>query len=190
MSNRKRYPWISRISIVSCSIIFLCSLVFFPNHPFHDLFQKYISLFISWPIVVLAFVLVFHQPIKGKILSLIKAGVKEFSMEWPEEGRRLSLDGHLFWAGHDLMWTIYMIEANADRETILRGVKKSIEHVSTCPNENMSGLNELIEYESKIKEKSSYEIIVSKNDLKERLWAIKNQIGSEIDHSSNRYSPS
>lgn len=190
MINIKRFLRFPRILFVFCGLVFISSLVLFPDHPFHVLFQKYISLFISWPIVVLVAILVFHRPIKEKILSLSKLRIKETLLEWPEEGRQLSLDGHLFWAGHDLMWTIYMIEANAEKETIMRGIKKSIEHICSYPHTNISGFNELLNFESKIKEKSAREIIASKNDLIERLWTIKNQIGSEIDQSSGRYSAS
>lgn len=61
-----------RVLIITPIIIFLASIIFFPNHPGHRLFKEYFSLFSAWPIAALTLGILLIHSCKDAISERIK----------------------------------------------------------------------------------------------------------------------
>jgi len=113
---------------------------------------------LCWPLLVLVFVWLFKNDIRGLVKRLVKAELPGSAFEFgdasidkpvqqpsPEpktesvakakqpkrDSIRWGNSGNLFWAGHDLMWTIDVLLRGAPREKIAYGLKQSLHHVSS-----------------------------------------------------------
>jgi hypothetical protein len=112
---------------------------------------------LSWPVVVLVFGIAVLIVCKEQIRSLIErlrkvskdtiqfgdSPIDRPSQEAPPETRsepatrveqpedqtiNWNKSGHLFWVGHDLMWTIDVLLRSASRDTIVHGLRQSLHH--------------------------------------------------------------
>jgi len=114
---------------------------------------------LAWPLVVLVFVILCRNQIRGLLERLEKAklpGGTEASFRYGEasidtlpqqlypgaetepvtkaqqptgDSIKWSNSGNLFWVGYDLMWTIDMLLRGAPRERIVRGLRHFLHHV-------------------------------------------------------------
>ena len=188
-------------------VLFISSQIFFPTHEFHSLFKSYLSIFLSWQIILFAIFLLFKKEVGAFIDTIqeivfknvsIKRRLEELSEHTILPSKELfksALDlkdkyGDLFWSGHDLRYAMDSLALNGDRANTLRGVTKSLQHIGKLGFSGLSIFESLDNIRIEIESIQAMQISPEKRlDLVGRLANLTNSIGRMIESKQEGYEP-
>ncbi len=88
----KNYVWIPTVIIAGLIAV----IIVFPNNPAHDLFLGYLTIIVSWPVVIFLVILIlgvkFKDPIIDKLFKLSELGAGSLSLKFQEQPKPLEFD--------------------------------------------------------------------------------------------------